>query len=150
MFFTNTMYNDISSSLKACKNRPNVKFMDYANTAEASFQDAGGRWVNWAAFIRKMLNIFLCANQISSNVSKTTKIRLLLEILLYYLIKLCRHNKNVFFIQAVYALFIAQNIQPVSIILSFTKFDRIIELAIAAENDQASSPYLNFIISLNR
>ena len=69
----NRFYNFISPYLKACKNRPNVKFMDYANTAEASFQDAGGRWVNWAAFIRKVLNIFLCANQISSNVSKKTK-----------------------------------------------------------------------------
>ena len=44
--------------------------MDYADTAEASFQDAGGRWVDWAPFIRKLLNIFLCASQISSNVSK--------------------------------------------------------------------------------
>ena len=57
--------------------------MDYANTAEASFQDAGGRWVNWAAFIRIVLNIFLCANQISSNVSKTPrKVPLLLDIIL--------------------------------------------------------------------
>ena len=79
----NTTYNNISISPKACKNRPNVKFMDYANTAEASFQDAGGRWVNWAAFIRKVLNIFLCANQISSNVSKTPrKVPLLLDIFL--------------------------------------------------------------------
>ena len=42
--------------------------MDYANTAEAAFQDAGGRWSNWSSFIRKLLNTFLCASQISSNV----------------------------------------------------------------------------------
>ena len=118
----NTTYNNISISLKACKNRPNVKFMDYANTAEASFQDAGGRWVNWAAFIRKVLNIFLCANQISSNVSKTPKsTRIVTNILIIYLIKLFNNNTSVFLIQAVYALFIAQNIQPVSIIMSYTK-----------------------------
>ena len=118
----NTTYNNISISLKACKNRPNVKFMDYANTAEASFQDAGGRWVNWAAFIRKVLNIFLCANQISSNVSKTPKsTRIVTNILIIYLIKLFNNNTSVFLIQAVYALFIAQNIQPVSIIMSSIK-----------------------------
>ena len=95
----NTTYNNISISLKACKNRPNVKFMDYANTAEASFQDAGGRWVNWAAFIRKMLNIFLCANQISSNVSKTPKSTLIItNVLIIYLIKLFNDNKSVFLI----------------------------------------------------
>merc|ERR1719210_1215292 len=55
--------------------------MDYADTAQASFVDAGGKWLNWSNFIRKLLNIFLCASQISSN--------------------------------AVYALFIAQNIQPI-------------------------------------
>ena len=44
--------------------------MDYANTAEAAFQDAGGRWMNWSSFIRKLLNTFLCASQISSNVRK--------------------------------------------------------------------------------
>ena len=117
----NTTYNNISISLKACKNRPNVKFMDYANTAEASFQDAGGRWVNWAAFIRKMLNIFLCANQISSNVSKTPTSTLIVTNMIIYLIKLFDDNKYAFLIQAVYALFIAQNIQPVSIIMSYTK-----------------------------
>ena len=94
-----TIHNFISSYLKACKNRPNVKFMDYANTAEASFQDAGGRWVNWAAFIRKVLNIFLCANQISSNVSNTTKSTFILRhFLIIYLMTMCSHNKSVFFI----------------------------------------------------
>ena len=116
--------------------------MDYANTAEASFQDAGGRWINWAAFIRKVLNIFLCANQISSNVSKTTKSTFIVRhFLIIYSITMCSHNKSFFFIQAVYALFIAQNIQPVSIVQSFT------ELAIKTEHNQASSPYVNFIYS---
>ena len=137
----NTTYNNISISLKACKNRPNVKFMDYANTAEASFQDAGGRWVNWAAFIRKVLNIFLCANQISSNVSKKMKSNLYCQTFSIYSITMCSHNKSFFFIQAVYALFIAQNIQPVSIVQCFT------ELAIKTEHNQASSPYVNFIYS---
>jgi len=71
----------VRAAHKACKKRPTVKFMDYADTAQASFVDAGGKWTNWSNFIRKLLNIFLCASQISSN--------------------------------AVYALFIAQNIQPI-------------------------------------
>jgi hypothetical protein len=59
-----------------------VVFLDYADTAEAAFLDAGGSWVRWAPFIRKLLNTFLCLSQILSN--------------------------------AVYVLFIAQNIKPVS------------------------------------
>ncbi len=56
-------------------------FLDYADTAEAAFRDAGGFWVRWASFIRKLLNTFLCLSQVLSN--------------------------------AVYVLFIAQNIKPI-------------------------------------
>ena len=64
-------------------------FLDYADTAKATFIDAGGKWVNWANFIRKLLNTFLCLSQILSN--------------------------------AVYVLFIAQNIKPVSLKVNSTK-----------------------------
>ena len=66
---------------QACATRPHISFLDYADTAKASFIDAGGRWASWASFIRKLLNTFLCLSQLLSN--------------------------------AVYALFIAQNIKPV-------------------------------------
>ena len=56
--------------------------MDYADTARAAFRGAGGRWANWASFIRKLLNTFLFFSQLLSN--------------------------------AVYVLFIAQNIKPVN------------------------------------
>ena len=73
--------NDHLKNFKACATRPQISFLDYADTAKASFIDAGGRWVDWAPFIRKLLNTFLCLSQLLSN--------------------------------AVYALFIAQNIKPV-------------------------------------
>ena len=47
--------------------RRNVKFLDYADTAHASFADAGSRWAAFAPHIRKLLNCFLCASQITSN-----------------------------------------------------------------------------------
>lgn len=62
------------------RDRRNIRYMDYADTAEASFADAGQPWAPYSRHIRKLLNIFLCASQISSN--------------------------------AVYTLFIAQNIKP--------------------------------------
>ena len=58
-------------------------FLDYADTAEAAFTDAGGRWAKWSKFMRNLVNIFLCFTQFGSN--------------------------------AVYVLFIAQNMQPVSL-----------------------------------
>jgi len=71
----------VNAAHRACEKRQDVVFLDYADTARASFQDAGGRWVNWASFIRKLLNTFLFFSQLLSN--------------------------------AVYALFIAQNIKPI-------------------------------------
>jgi len=71
----------VNAAHRACEKRPDIRFLDYADTARASFQDAGGRWVNWASFIRKLLNTFLFFSQLFSN--------------------------------AVYALFIAQNIKPI-------------------------------------
>ena len=56
--------------------------MDYADTAEAAFECAGGRWSDYSVHIRRLLNIFLCMSQIGSN--------------------------------AVYILFVAQNILPVN------------------------------------
>jgi len=47
--------------------RRNVKFLDYADTAHASFADAGSKWATFAPHIRKLLNCFLCASQITSN-----------------------------------------------------------------------------------
>lgn len=70
----------VRAAHKALRSRRNTKYMDYADTAEASFADAGQPWSPYSGHIRKLLNIFLCASQISSN--------------------------------AVYALFIAQNIKP--------------------------------------
>lgn len=52
--------------------------------------DAGGAWVRWAPFMRKLVNIFLILTQVFSN--------------------------------AVYVLFIAQNIQPV-------KHDKVLAIA---------------------
>jgi len=71
----------VKAAHKACATRPHISFLDYADTAKASFIDAGGRWASWASFIRKLLNTFLCLSQLLSN--------------------------------AVYALFIAQNIKPI-------------------------------------
>ena len=59
----------------------NVKFLDYADTAEAAFVSAGGAWAKYSVFMRRLINIFLCMSQIGSN--------------------------------AVYILFVAQNILPV-------------------------------------
>jgi len=56
-------------------------FLDYADTAEAAFRDAGGVWEAKAVFMRRLINIFLCMSQIGSN--------------------------------AVYILFVAQNIMPI-------------------------------------
>ena len=64
-----------------CINCRDVSFLDYADTAEAAFLSAGGRWSQYSTHIRRLLNIFLCMSQIGSN--------------------------------AVYILFVAQNIMPV-------------------------------------
>ena len=77
-----------------------VKFLDYADTAQAAFDSAGGRWATYSVHMRyvhrvqrvqcvqcvlctprRLLNTFLCMSQIGSN--------------------------------AVYILFVAQNVQPV-------------------------------------
>lgn len=66
---------------QACRARPEVTFLDYADTAEVCFQDAGGVWARGARFMANLVNTFLILTQFGSN--------------------------------AVYVLFIAQNIQPV-------------------------------------
>lgn len=71
----------VKAAHKALRNRENVLFLDYADTAKATFIDAGGNWLSCASFIRKLLNTFLCLSQLLSN--------------------------------AVYVLFIAQNIKPI-------------------------------------
>ena len=58
-----------------------VKFLDFADTAEAAFVSAGGTWAKYSVFMRRLINTFLCMSQIGSN--------------------------------AVYILFVAQNILPV-------------------------------------
>jgi len=58
-----------------------VDFLDYADTAEAAFLDAGGVWADNAHHMRRLINLFLCMSQIGSN--------------------------------AVYILFVAQNIMPI-------------------------------------
>ena len=64
-----------------------MTFLDYADTAEAAFQSAGGHWTRYSVHIRRLLNIFLCMSQIGSN--------------------------------AVYILFVAENIKPVDVLLGF-------------------------------
>lgn len=71
----------VHAAHKACAKRPNAVFLDYADTAEAAFSDAGGNWTKCAPLMRKVVNLFLCLSQVGSN--------------------------------AVYVLFIAQNIQPI-------------------------------------
>ena len=115
IWYVNTATDYTIFSFKACKKRPTVKFMDYADTAQASFVDAGGKWLNWSNFIRKLLNIFLCASQISSNVSIIYNLLWLLNNKCFQIHSLF-HIKIFVSFQAVYALFIAQNIQPVSLL----------------------------------
>ena len=62
--------------------RLEVEFLDYGDTVEAIFYEAGGNWKKCAKFMKNLVNIFLCLTQISFN--------------------------------AVFVLFIAQNLQPVS------------------------------------
>merc|ERR1719264_1750325 len=71
----------VDAAHKACARRPNVKFLDYADTGEAALVDAGGFWPRWSKPMNKVINVFICLTQIGSN--------------------------------AVYALFIAQNLQPI-------------------------------------
>merc|ERR1711892_727522 len=59
-----------------------VEFLDYADTAEAAFLEAGGGWACKSHHMRRLINIFLCISQIGSN--------------------------------AVYILFVAQNIMPIA------------------------------------
>merc|ERR1711892_563329 len=59
-----------------------VEFLDYADTAEAAFPEAGGGWASKSHHMRRLINIFLCMSQIGSN--------------------------------AVYILFVAQNIMPIA------------------------------------
>ena len=57
----------VRAAHKALRTRRSVRFLDYADTAHASFQDASPGWARFAPHIRKLLNIFLCASQITSN-----------------------------------------------------------------------------------
>jgi len=58
----------VNAAHHACAKRPGVFFLDYADTAEASFKDAGGNfWPRWACFMRKLVNTFLILTQIFSN-----------------------------------------------------------------------------------
>merc|ERR1711892_327392 len=59
-----------------------VEFLDYADTAEAAFLEAGGGWASKSHHMRRLIDIFLCMSQIGSN--------------------------------AVYILFVAQNIMPIA------------------------------------
>ena len=70
-----------------------VKFLDYADTAEAAFVSAGGTWAKYSVFMRRLINIFLCMSQIGSN--------------------------------AVYILFVAQNILPVRYLSLSLSLDKI-------------------------
>jgi len=58
-----------------------IEFLDYADTAEAAFLDAGGLWAKNAHHMGRLINVFLILCQIGSN--------------------------------AVYILFVAQNIMPI-------------------------------------
>ena len=60
------MFTLVRAAHKALDSRPQLSFLDYADTAEAAFVDAGGRWASWGSFIRKLLNIFLCLSQLLS------------------------------------------------------------------------------------
>ena len=62
--------------------------MDYANTAQIAFLEAGGTWAKFSMKIRYLVNCFLFLIQIGNN--------------------------------AVYILFVAQNLMPVSELLQNT------------------------------
>jgi len=74
------MHTLVIAAQKLVRER-DVTFLDYADTAEAAFQSAGGHWSRYSVHIRRLLNIFLCMSQIGSN--------------------------------AVYILFVAENIKPI-------------------------------------
>merc|ERR1719471_1064829 len=57
----------VKASYRALESRPYLDKVDYAETAQIAFEDAGGHWNYWAGKMKMMLNIFLCANQIGSN-----------------------------------------------------------------------------------
>jgi len=57
----------VRASYKALESRPYLDKVDYAETAQIAFEDAGGLWERCACKMKMMLNIFLCANQIGSN-----------------------------------------------------------------------------------
>ena len=48
---------------KACDRRPHLSFLDYADTAEAAFIDAGGRWAKWGPFIRCVTTLTKIVNE---------------------------------------------------------------------------------------
>jgi len=60
------MHTLVIAAQKLVVNR-GVQFLDYADTAEAAFLDAGGRWASKSDHIRRLINIFLCMSQIGSN-----------------------------------------------------------------------------------
>eukprot|EP00088_Acartia_fossae_P007143 TRINITY_DN13325_c0_g1_i1.p1 TRINITY_DN13325_c0_g1~~TRINITY_DN13325_c0_g1_i1.p1 ORF type:complete len:518 (-),score=24.62 TRINITY_DN13325_c0_g1_i1:787-2340(-) len=75
------MHTLVIAAQKLVSKRKDVEFLDYADTAQAAFLDAGGRWASCAVHFGRLINVFLCMSQIGSN--------------------------------AVYILFVAQNILPV-------------------------------------
>jgi len=75
------MHTLVISAQKMVNKRKDVQFLDYADTAEAAFLDAGGFWARCSTPFRRLINIFLCMSQIGSN--------------------------------AVYILFVAENILPI-------------------------------------
>lgn len=75
------MHTLVIAAQSLANKKKDVEFLDYADTAEAAFQEAGGRWARCAKFFGRLINVFLCMSQIGSN--------------------------------AVYILFVAENIMPV-------------------------------------
>ena len=56
----------VKSSHKALESRKDTPCLDYGDTAEAAFSDAGGFWGRYSSAAKKLLNLFLCANQIGT------------------------------------------------------------------------------------
>ena len=53
--------------VQACAQRPGIQYLDYGDTAMASFVDAGGGWVRFAPHFRRLVNTFLIVSQLLSN-----------------------------------------------------------------------------------
>ena len=48
-----------------CTTTRGATFLDYADTAEAAFLEAGGAWAAKSQLMRRVINIFLCMSQVS-------------------------------------------------------------------------------------